>query len=265
VKLENFIKKITIAEYDALPALRSTSLKQFIQSPRHFKYAQSDEAREANNGKSHFVLGRLVHAALLEPATVRDEFMVVEAGTRNAKAYTEAVKLHPDKGIVLAHELAQANQMVAAINELPQIRDIIEGSEPEVSAAAMISGVFCKCRTDLLGKKDNHIYDLKTTSESAKNFPFVMGKFGYDVSSAFYIDILLANNLDVSGYTFIVAEKEPPYGVMLYEVTAEYLEYGRSKYLPALEKYKECLKTGVYPSYDLTPVQLVPPNFKGNK
>lgn len=261
MKLENFVKKIPISEYDNLPAMRSTSLKHFIRSPGHYKYSISSEAREENDGKSYFLLGRLVHAALLEPETVKDEFVCVDATTRNTNVFKETVKRNPGKGIILSHELTQANAIVSAVRGLPHIEDILTAGTPELSAAAMIDGVYCKCRMDLFDEKTGHIYDIKTTAETADKFPYVISKYGYDVSLAFYIDILLANKMDISGYTFIVVEKEPPYGTMLYTIDEEYLEYGRAKYQPALQKYRECLKSGVYPSYDSSPVVLKPPKF----
>lgn len=262
MKLENFFRKIPIKDYDELPALRSTALKEFLRSPRHYQYSQSKEAREENDGKSHFLLGRLVHAAILEPDTVKDEFAVVDATTRSTKVYKETVEKYPHKGIVLQHELEQASRIVGAVNSLDKIKAIIDSCEKEISAAAKIEDVYCKARLDMWNAEEGHIYDLKTTNESALNFPYTFYKYGYDISSAFYVDVLLANNVNVSNFSFIVVEKNPPYGVMLYHLTEEMLEYGRGKYLPALAKYKQCLRTQSYPGYSLESVPLVPPaNF----
>lgn len=259
MKLENFFKKIPISEYDALPALRSTALKEFLRSPRHYQYSQSKEARDENDGKSHFLLGRLVHAAILEPETVKAEFAVVDASTRNTKIYKDTVEKHPGKGIVLQHELEQANRIVRAVNGLDKVKELIDSCSKEISAAAMIEEVYCKARLDLWNEKEGHIIDLKTTNESALNFPYTFYKYGYDISSAFYVDVLLANGINVSNFSFIVVEKNPPYGVMLYHITEEMLEYGRGKYLPALAKYKQCLRTQSFPGYSLESVPLVPP------
>jgi hypothetical protein len=219
----------------------------------------SEESRSENDKKSHFLLGRLVHAALLEPETVKDEFICVDVASRNTNVFKETAKRNPGKGIILAGELEQANAIVAATQQLTYVTDIISACTPELSAAAMLDGVYCKCRMDLFDEKTGHIYDIKTTADTADRFPYTVSKYSYDVSLAFYIDILLANKLDITGYTFIVIEKEPPYGTMLYTIDEAYLEYGRAKYQPALAKYKECLKSGSYPSYDSNPVVLKPP------
>lgn len=51
-------------------------------------------------------------------------------------------------------------------------------------------------------------------------------------------------------FLFIAFEKEDPFGVKVYEMSEDDLEYGRRLYRPALNGYAECLKTGEFPGYD---------------
>jgi hypothetical protein len=267
MKLENFYKKISIAEYDSLPALRSTALKEFLKSPAHYKHSLSDEARAANDGKKHFLVGRLIHAALLEPGSEKDEFVVCKASTRTTNVYKETAAANPGKSVLLQHEVDEASRCVEAARRNRRLMELIGSSTPEVSCAAHLStGVgndtlYCKARLDLHRKSDGHVIDLKTTSMAACDWISSFFNYGYHVSICFYIDILLELGQDVGGATFIVLEKEPPYGIMFYTIDERMLEYGRRVYQPALARFKHCLETGDYPAYDQEPVLITPPKY----
>ena len=46
-----------------------------------------------------------------------------------------------------------------------------------------------------------------------------------------------------------MVEKEPPYGVQVYEASAEVLARGQSLYEKAIEVYKGCAALDYWPSY----------------
>jgi hypothetical protein len=259
-----FVGKIGEADYDAIPALRSTALKEFIKSPAHYRYSLSEEARAENDKKSYFIVGRLIHAALLEPEKVKDQFAVCDVSSRNTKEYHKVRAIESERGrsVVLTSEFDMANKVVAAAQANPTVMELISKCAPEISAVAKLGDVLCKCRMDGFIKEDGHVFDIKTTSEDATAFPYNVAKYGYDVSASFYVDILLEAELDVKRFSFIVIEKNPPYGIRIYDMTEEFIVYGRAKYEGALAKYKECLKSGIYPSYDMNPVLLFPPNWR---
>jgi exodeoxyribonuclease VIII len=255
-----FVGKLSEADYDAVPALRSTLLKEFIKSPAHYRYAMSEEAREANAGKSYFLLGSLIHAAILEPDTVKDKFVVCNVGSRNAKEYKAAVdKEAGRRSVILTSEFETANKIVAAAQAHPQLTELLSKAKPEISAVAKLGDVMCKCRMDGWVEADGHIFDLKSTSEDAGSFPYNVCKYGYDVSAAFYVDILLEAGLNINKFSFVVLEKNAPYGIKFYEMSEEFIIYGRAKYEKALANYKQCLQSGNYPTYDSTPTLLFPP------
>ena len=253
------VKKISDQDYDELPALRSTLLKDFIRSPAHYKYAMSPEARAENDGKTHFLIGNLVHSGLLEPETVPQKYKICDESTRNTKGYKELKEKFPSHKIVMRKEADQAEAICKAVYALDPVMDLIRRGEKELAAANYLKTgigddkVYCKAKLDLYIKEDKHIIDLKTTAESALDFRYRIQSYGYDVSAAFYIDVMAACGYDVDKFTFIVVEKSPPYGVMMYYLSPEDYERGQQKYLKALPHYLQCLRTGSFPSYSLTP------------
>ena len=50
-------------------------------------------------------------------------------------------------------------------------------------------------------------------------------------------------------FIFIAVEKDPPYGVAVYEATKGMLKTAKKQIAPLLDVYAECLKTDVWPGY----------------
>lgn len=267
--MEKFVKKMGDAEYDALPALRSTLLKEFIRSPAHYEYAMSPEARADNDRKSHFLMGNLIHAGLLEPETIANKYVICDESSRRTKAYKELEAKYSNKKIVLQSEREDAEAVIKAVRKIVPIMDMLEAGSPELAAAAHLKTgigeetVYCKAKLDLFLPEQNHIVDIKTTAESAADFRYRISSYGYDVSAAFYIDVMEANGYTVDKFTFLVIEKHPPYGVMQYFLSPEDYTKGQNKYLKALPYYLHCLRTGQFPGYTLEPQPTFRPKGDG--
>ncbi len=255
----NFVTKMGDDDYNNLPALRSTHLKEFIKSPRHYQYALSAEARAENDSKSHFLVGNFVHTALLEPEKLVSDYLVVDASTRNTNKYKEAKEKFPGRKIILQGEKEECEKIIAEVKKLSPVMELCRTGENELAAYAKLSTgngdevVACKAKLDIWLPSTNSICDVKTTSDSASDFRYRIKSFGYDVSAAYYIDVMNACGHEVDSFTFVVIEKKPPYGVMLYYLTEEDYKRGQKKYKDVLPKYLECLRTGVYPAYSLEP------------
>ena len=76
---------------------------------------------------------------------------------------------------------------------------------------------------------------------------------GYDVQGALYLDLYTAaTGEDRTDFIHVIQENTPPYHVVtpLPAMSTEFLAWGRAKYQSALAKYCQCLKTGIWPSYE---------------
>lgn len=268
IKLTNKLyagkSKISIPAYDNLPALRSTLLKKFMISPAH--YLEEINSPDESD-KAHFIIGSYIHGIILEPELIGEQFAVLDVSGRNTKIYKEAKESLKGTGkqIILQSEMEMCNQMKERAMKDKAFTELVDASEREISAVAQLDGVWCKARFDGLihPTKDGEgwiLYDIKSTSDSAYWFPHNIQKYGYDVSCAFYIDILeTATGKSVEQFTFAVIEK-PSGFVKLFDMTEEYVQFGRNKYRPALAQYLECLRINEWPSYDNTKERrLLPP------
>ena len=112
-------------------------------------------------------------------------------------------------------------------------------------------GVVCKGRFDLLGHRTGTIVDLKTTrSAHRERFSKAIWDWGYHIQAAHYINGARALGLDFSRFAFIAVEKEPPYGIGVFELTEAALYDGGRELRPLLERYAECERTDTWPGYD---------------
>ncbi len=258
-----FIKTLSEVEYNALPALRSTLLKEFMQSPKKYKYRVDHP--ETSQDRSYFILGSFVHALILEPDEVASKFVACSVKSRVAKEYTRVKEEHPGKGVLLLDEYEAGQRMAEVALADRAIKELVDQAFTEVSAMAQISGVWCKARFDGLIPERGIVFDIKTTSDTLHWFPHNTKKFGYDVSAPFYVDVantagvLLPDGTPtvVDDYRFIVIEKEPPYDCGIFSAKDSFLAKGRTKYLEALERFKVCLASNNWPGRNnANPIEL---------
>lgn len=254
-------EKLSIPQYDALPALRSTSLKKFMVSPAHYKH---DLDSPDTSDKAHFILGSYVHSIILEPELTNESYVSIDVSGRNTNIYKDTRKKLEGSGkqLILKSEVEIGNQIKAESLKDEAFKALVDACEPEVTAVAQIDDVWIKARFDGLIETPEGwvIFDIKTTSDNLYYFPSNIQKYGYDVSCSLYIDAIeKATGIPVVQFTFAVLEK--PLGfVKLFDMTQEYVEFGRNKYRPHLAKYLECLKSNVWPAYDNTKERrLLPP------
>ena len=108
-----------------------------------------------------------------------------------------------------------------------------------------------RCRFDRLLNR-GFSPDLKTTVDAShRGFSNAIAKYGYAFQAAFYMDTFeWATGSKLEGFGFVAVESKAPYNVMCYRLDDESIEIGRSQYRAALNKYAECLESGVWHGYD---------------
>ena len=254
--MKNQITKVDTKVYDAWQALRSSDLKEFIKSPAHYKWKMDNyEEYQKNMPTGALILGSYVHCLILEPEKVKDDFTVVNVASRNTKEYhiASAIARKEGKSVLLKKEKDQGDAMAANALSDRNFGFLVEQSFVEVSAIAKLNGTFVKSRADMWIQDSGHIIDIKTTGDDAYWFPTAVKRFGYDISAPLYVDCFSANGEKVKRYTFAVIEKNPPYGLKLFDMSPEYLEYGRRRYREALGRYLTCNANDYWPCYNNAP------------
>lgn len=123
-------------------------------------------------------------------------------------------------------------------------------------------GIYCAGRADLISQDDNgryRIVDFKTTTNcNLPTFYYSVKEYWYHVQAAMYRDGLMYQlGLDYSpDYTIVAIEKKPPFALRVYHLSDDILNDGYQLYMTAAECYAKCLKSGLWPSYNDTPITL---------
>lgn len=245
------------AEYDRIPALRSSVLRELaLHTPLHARYTEQRGGRDSQAKQ----VGSLLHLALLEPerfdaeCVVRPEFgdcrnrenkakrdlwdaehaahvVVSEETWTDVQAYRDAIYDHP----ILAGLLT-----ARGVNELTLVWD-----DP--------LGVRCKARLDRFAEFGERlaICEFKTSrSASPWSFAGDFMRFGYHVQAGFYLRGLEQTYGPAERpYIIGVVEKGPPTLAAAYELTAEELDLCEAAFHAALKRYSECVESGRWPGY----------------
>lgn len=242
-------------EYDSLPGISITRLKELRRSPMHYLYRLTNPQQS-----DALTLGTATHVATLEPERFEQQFAVWDQGkTASGKAKPRSGKYWEvwngraraeGKTVLTAAEALEARAISSAVRGDPVARPYLEIGDPEVTLQWTVRGHSARGRVDWLTKMDGEptIVGLKT-ARSCLPIPFgnQCAKLGYHLQWAFYYD----------GYEFItgrqarmveiVVESFPPYAVVVYRIPDDVIQQGRDEYLVLLDQLEECERTGQWP------------------
>jgi hypothetical protein len=181
------------------------------------------------------LVGGYFHTAILEPDKL-NRFKIVEATTRNTKAYKE---ISEGEICLLQHEVDKIQLMTEAIQSNDVCRDLIkpilgevEYEEPRV---AKIHGQMWKGKADVINHEEKLVIDLKTTSDINK-FQWSANKFNYD-SQAFIYSTLFDYEM-----LFVVIDKET-HQIGLFDCSSDFYKRGEDKVRKACDAYELFYKT----------------------
>ena len=184
--------------------------------------------------------------AAIKAADVNSEF-------RFREDVYEAV--YGDKIILSEGQMEAISKMRHKAYSHKAVRNALSKGSAELSAYwnDPVTGIACKCRPDFLmddGEAPIGILDVKSTRDaSITGFSRDIGKYGYDVQAAFYIDgIKAVTGLELPFY-FVPIEKDGPHEVAMYRASDDMVATGRKKYRAALELLQWCREKGEYPGY----------------
>ncbi len=251
---DGIYSKIAYEEYEKWDAARNTILKIINkQSAAHAKEAM--ETPRPTTDALEF--GSLLHIKVLQPELFNELYIVspkVDRRTKDGKATWAEFQEKAEGRMVISEDWDMlTNSMRESAFCHDEAKQFVNNGEPEVSIlwTDEKTSVRCKARLDYVHWDLGVIVDLKST-KNAQIHAFARDGFfyGYHQQASFYRDGLnLLKNNDPAFVT-IAFEKEPPLAVACYEWDDTSLLVGRKSYHTALEVYKECVKTGVWPAYN---------------
>lgn len=173
---------------------------------------------------------------------------------------------------LLAHEWARVEAMAAAIQDHPlagTLLDPLAGGKAEQSGFWLDEEfeVWCRLRLDWLGGQRLRstgqliVCDYKTTDcAHPDKFAKSAGNFGYDMQDAWYCEGIRQLLGEDPVFWFVAQDKTPPYLVNVVELTPEDRRFGDECNRAALERYRDCKKSGIWPGYgdDVTTITMPP-------
>lgn len=249
---------IAIEEYNKIPAVNWSSLKQIDISPLQYKHRLDNPEPQ----KDAFVLGGAFHCDVLEPEKFDARYAVFE-GTRRGKKWDEWQAERPRVQSLKPDELKRVRAMSKAVRDHRIAAPLLCGGRREdvVRWIDSTTGLACKGRLDYL--RPDFLIDLKAARNPAPAaFERAAFNFGYAAQCAFYHDGAITAQLipgDISPY-IIAVQNVAPYDVACYKLDAEALAVGRSVYQRLLRRLVECVESDLWPGVapDLLPLRIPP-------
>lgn len=253
MKREGIVYGLPEVDYHApRDELSSTGAKLILESPAKFKHQIIDGNRQF---RASFDLGTAVHTKVLGVGwkfiTYPDEHLT-KSGNVSTAARTvawEAEQRAAGKIIITPNQAGDVDGMAEAVLAHPTARMLLERpGHPEVSVFDEYLGVKRRGRFDYLPDEGGIAVDLKTTVDaSPRGFKYSVAKFGYHIQRAHYVDILRQLGRDVD-MLFVTVEKTAPYLVAVHRLTPSFVDMGETEANAAVDTYKRCMESGVWPS-----------------
>ena len=187
-----------------------------------------------------FLVGGYFHTAILEPEKLKN-FKIVEATTRNTKAYKE---ISDGEMCLLKHEVDQIEVMTEKMLNNEVCRDLIRSGNVEYERPGIteLEGQLWKGKADIVNHDEKLIIDLKTTADITK-FKYSASKYNYDSQAYIYSKLF--------GYEmlFIVIDKNT-HQIGIFDCSPEFYARGKDKVERAVQAYEL-----FYKSEDFDPKQ----------
>lgn len=242
-KLKPGFNDISNEDYHADTNYYSSSTLKLLLKDKAAFYRQYILGEKPEKKVNHnFVFGSLVHALILEPHLVEEEF-AVWSGRKDTEAFKEFKKEHKGKDIVTNTAWGNGQFILQSAKESPYYKYVQDG-EAEKTFCGKLHGMPLKARADYI--KDDYILDIKTTSmdiSDTYNIQRACANYGYALSAALYLDMFRKKAPELKRFLFWFINKQSGNSVLV-EASDEFIALGRKQCKEAAAIYKEAIKTG---------------------
>ena len=241
---------ISNEDYHRGPGISKSGLDLIDQSPRHY----IEVKKHPKPTTKAMTIGSALHCLVLEP----DEFDKLyvrdpNPGSQSAKAKEARLQLAEDGLTVISTKPGESthwspgdwdtiHRMRDAVMTHPFASVLLDPDQGEAEQSVYWideeTGKLCKCRPDFFNDAHKLMVDLKSTDDASyTGFGKSVAKWRYHVQHPFYVDGWRAAGRRVRSFVFVAVEKQPPYGVGVYQLDPKVVHIGRSMYLKNLHTY----------------------------
>lgn len=251
---------------------RSLIVELLTMSPAHARSVIEGLFKKV--ATAEMTSGSLFDLMLLEPDKFKEgeSHWTVPAGMDLTTVEGRAWKKdHPGVKVgglpYIKQRTAAANQasaedmhgMIQSLMAHKKIRRIIEESRKQESIFKRDpeTGLMRKVRLDLR-TEDNQsrivVADLKSIfrgGAATAAWPQQCARKSLHIQDSFYSDTVRdSTGADKLFFVFLVVERKPPYACRIFQLDPEGKKFAREKYKRAMESFRKCQETGVWPAYD---------------
>lgn len=254
------INDLSNEDYHAHPSISKSGLDAINKSPAHYIKSEHKETPA-------FKKGTLIHCAILEPDYLDSRYCALteklDLRTKKGKEkYAEQEVIANGRIIVTAEEWVMAIRVREEVSNHKIAKHLFDGGVSETSIFSSLDDTAVRCRPDYWN--GSIVIDLKSTDDAAHGFINSAKKYRYYVQHPYYCDVMESEGIEISNFLFVAIEKTEPFGINVYELDDDAIEYGRSQYLLNLDTYKRCLDTGKWPCYEQSIKTLSLPRYVTN-
>lgn len=241
-------------EYDTVPGVSITRLKEMGRSPQHYAYRLATPRQS-----SPLRLGIASHVAVLEPERYESDFAIWTRRSdktgnlcpKNGQYWDAFVKNNAGKLHISEDEHDAARAIQAAVRGHTGAMRYLETGDPEVTMQWFgPDDRLCRGRVDWLTRFDGapQLVGLKTSTD-VRHFKFgnQAARLGYHLQWGFYFDGYKAITGREPRMVEIVVESTPPHAVAVYFIPPDIVDQGRDEYQQLMLRLAECESTGHFP------------------
>ena len=207
--------------------------------------------------------GTMLHDACEDPDAFEGTYVIQPddcrpgsgAGMKARKEAFEASVAANNQTVIKQEDYDAIRGMVASIHGNQDCIELLTGEgEHELSGYWIHpdTEVLCKCRPDFINKDKRIVVDFKSCTD-ARPGPFYnhAWSMGYGFQAAWYLyGISQITGVPHNKFYLVAVERKSPFGVQAHPVWQEVIDYWLSKLTWILTRYKECLDSEVWPSYE---------------
>lgn len=257
-----------IDEYRKTEGVNFSTLKQYLKTPAHYKFA-IEHADDDEEEKKAFIIGRAMHCLILEPQHFQSRYAFIDLSKRPVPESTFRKKVNKEWRDNLIASFKEEGKLVLSMDDMEMVQTMVQGILNNKAATALLkgcikeqiiewtdpdTGVKCKALVDFHDPERAQVIhgDAKSmvdvSPRAVSNF---MAKYMTHMQLAFYGDGLSTVYGKHFDCPFIIAsEKSQPYLCQPYFVDLKAIEAGRVMYKSLLNLHKKCKATGKWGGYD---------------
>lgn len=253
------VHEISNEEYHASSAISRSKLHAFKVSPLNYYYKFVDDDAPPFKVTDELILGSYVHALVLEPDTIKRDFVSFEKVDRRTtigkKKHAEielymSADENKHKHLIDDVSIATAHAMADALEKEELFLKLIDGAQIEKSIffTHKSTGLQCRARPDAWSNKI--VVDLKTTNDASfRGFQSSCLKYGYFLQAGMINEALKSLGIEMSDFVVPCVESKPPYQTAIYMFDEEAIAYGASLFNDLMERFAKCLESNKWESY----------------